>query len=1183
MNCCLCRDGRRHSLIILLWMMGLMVSAVLPATALAQEGHTERKQILLLNSYHQNFSWNEAIFEGLVDVLRPKETGIVLHVENMDTKRVEFSDRYARQLRDVYEHKYRGMKLDLIMVTDNNAFEFMRRYQNDLFPDVPVVFCGVNNYTADLVADFPLFTGVAENADVKGTLWWALNLHPRTRLIYIINDQTPSGKAITTAIRQNLVEFKADIEVRYSEDMDIAALLKEVKALPDDTLILYGVFNRDKSGRFYDTTEGISLIASWAKAPVYGLIEFDLGHGIVGGLLTSGYNQGQSMAQIALHVLSGRHPRDIPVIQDGVSQPMFDYEVLRKHDVRLSSLPEDSEIINRPRSFYSEHAMFIWAGVAFTSIQMVIILFLIVATSRRKQAEKELRKTKESLEERVRERTSEAKESVEALRTVFDASHDAIFIHDVSGNILDINARMLKMYGVSRREVSSLSIARDFSSRDNAVYKLSSIWRSVINGEPQFFEWKARRPHDGAEFDVEIYLNRIVFHGRQAILANVRDITVRKESENRIRQSLSKFEAILENSLMGIAMSRSRKFATINRRGAEIFGYSPGEIIGNDVSILLDSHEAVDNFIALSREALSAKGDFDTEQAFRDKDGSVVWCRMYAKAVDASSLDKGIIWAWDDITEYRQAQEELMRAREDAEAANRAKSEFLAAMSHEIRTPMNAIVGMTDITLQTDLNDNQRDYLRTVMDSSQHLLNIINDILDLSKIEAQKLVLDNVDFDLPFHVQTTIKGLEMQAMQKGLDMVLEFDDAVPSCVKGDPLSLRQVLMNLVGNAIKFTHRGSVAIRVSPALTDPHRDPADSRVKGVSFEVEDTGIGIPQEFMDTIFQSFSQTTRAFGGTGLGLAICKQLIGLMDGDICVESKVGKGSIFAFTVWYEAGVSCPVPSEDRPELIAAPSRPVHILVAEDNDVNVMVTTLRLEDLGYTYSVAGTGLDVLDLLKREPFDLILMDIEMPVLDGISATKAIRSAIPGGSIPNPNIPIIGVTAHALKEFRDKSLDAGMDDYISKPVDFHELSIVINRLIGGIPVPQKQMSQGVAAQDKDVASMPISNELPLWEPTRAMDDLGVDEAMFADFLATGRHEMMLILKELDSAAQIEDFETAAFNAKTIKSICVSIGAHRSALAASTLEFACADGGDWNSALAELQNEIVELLAVMDAQ
>ncbi len=887
----------------------------------------------------------------------------------------------------------------------------------------------------------------------------------------------------------------------------------------------------------------------------------------------------QAMAQMAPHVLADGSLRDIG------GSTMLANTVPGTDKISINSLSADTETICHLISSYIGNMDFLWLGATFTAIQMVIILILIANTSRRKQAEKGLRRAHQLLEERIKDRTSEVKESVEALGTVFDASHDGIYIHDITGQILDVNERMLKMYRITRNDIQDLSIARDLSSRDNAVYRLSSTWRSVINGEPQVFEWRARRPHDGSEFDAEIYLTRIVFRSKEAILANVRDITVRKESENRIRQSLSKFEAILENSLVGIAMSQGRKIVSVNRRGAEIFAYSPGELIGNKISLLLNSRDAAEKFIKTSHQSLSERGEFNTEQAFLSKKGHEIWCRMHAKTVDSESLEKGIIWTWDDTTDHRRAQEELMRAREEAEAANRAKSEFLAAMSHEIRTPMNAIVGMTEITLQTDLNNNQRDYLKTVMDSAQHLLSIINDILDLSKIEARKLSLDRSNFDLPFHIQTTIKGLEIQAAQKGLTLNLDIDESVPVCVKGDPLSLRQILVNLVGNAIKFTHRGSITIRVHLAPGDISPPTTDRNI-GIFIEVEDTGIGIPTEFMDTIFQSFSQTTRTFGGTGLGLAICKQLIGLMDGDIHVESTVGKGSLFCFSAWFEPGDSRAIPIEPRKHTLEAPPRSIRILVAEDNDVNVMVTTLRLEELGHTYSVASNGLEVLNLLKREPFDLILMDIEMPLLDGIATTKAIRSAIPGGSIPNPDIPIIGVTAHALNELRDKSIAAGMDDYVSKPVDFHALSLIINRLIGTTTPPKKQKKTSLSIEQQPTTTHSTeekSEELLLWTPEKAMKNLGVDKPIFNDFLSSAHNELTVLRKEVRQAIGAGDRETSASLARTIQALCTSIGAQRAALAATELETACRKSQEPESALATLIHEIKCLLDIMKAK
>ncbi|WP_272698687.1 PAS domain S-box protein [Desulfovibrio sp. Fe33] len=1150
-------------------LLAFLALAVLLAPATGRAARSSN--ILLLNSYHQGFLWSDEVCDGLVDVLRPRETGITLHREYMDTKRVAFNDIYERQLLNVYAHKYRDAGLDLILATDNAAFDFLRRHHDKLFPGVPVVFGGVNFFQPDQIRDHPLFTGVAEILDMRQTIDCALRLHPGVKTVFVVNDFSCTGKAVRNAIEDQLFGLGPAVAVEFCDDEGLPGVLRQVERLPKDAVVLLAAFNKDCEGRYYGRDEVAQAVSARAKVPVYGIVDADLGHGIVGGMLANGRDQGQAMAQIALHVLSGRPPGEIPVLRGSSVSPKFDYDQLKRFGIKLAGLPEGSTVVNRPDSFYREHSSLFLVAVTFGALQFLIILALILNISRRRRAEKELRTAQRTLEERVKERTSELRASEEVMRTIFDFSYDAIIIHDGKGRILEVNQRMIEMFGLEGMDPAGVSLARDLSSKSTPLRFMAATLREVLEGKAHHLEWRARRYRDGREFDVEVHLSRITYRGETAILANIRDISARKESENAIRQNLVKFEAILENSLMGIAMTVGRKIVTINRRGAEIFGYTPEDIRDNTLNLLLGHYQTEDDFALAAKTALTERGEFNTEQAFRSKSGSTVWCRMYAKTVDPGDLSKGVIWAWDDVTENRKAQEDLLRTREDAEAANRAKSEFLAAMSHEIRTPMNAIVGMTEITLQTNLTDDQRDYLRTVKDSAQHLLSIINDILDLSKIEARKLELDHVDFDLPFHVRTTIKGLEVQARQKGLDMVLEIDEGVPGCVKGDPLSLRQVLVNLAGNAVKFTHRGAISIRVRPALGP---GPDEERTVGVTFAVEDTGIGIPREFLESIFQSFSQTTRAFGGTGLGLAICKQLITLMGGAIKVDSTVGKGSTFSFTAWFEPGFSCPLPVEDtrRPE---PPSRPVRVLVAEDNDVNVMVTTLKLEDLGYTYAVAKTGLEVLDLLKREPFDLILMDIEMPVLDGISTTKAIRSAVPGGPIPDPNIPIIGVTAHALKEFRDKSLDAGMDDYVAKPVDFHELSVIINRLIGAVPAPPPP------ASGADPAGTESLDALPPWTPDSAMEHLGVDAAIFVDFLVTARTELNLLLDELGQALGSGAAAKALELAGTARSVCTAIGANAAALAASSLVSACGGEGDAEAAFKLFRDEVGNLMKVMD--
>jgi len=405
---------------------------------------------------------------------------------------------------------------------------------------------------------------------------------------------------------------------------------------------------------------------------------------------------------------------------------------------------------------------------------------------------------------------------------------------------------------------------------------------------------------------------------------------------------------------------------------------------------------------------------------------------------------------------------ELYDARLAAEAASRAKSEFLANMIHDIRTPLNAVIGLTEVLLQTELDARQREYLRMVMDSGETLLAVINDILDLSKIEAGKLHLERVEFDIHEMLGDALRPLAMRAQAKEIELVCSVEDAVPPRMIGDPRRLRQVITNLVGNAIKFTDRGEVAVRVE-------RVSSSQETALVRFSVHDTGIGIEPEQIGRLFQSFQQadssTTRRFGGTGLGLSISRQLVELMGGRISVESTPGAGSTFQFSAKLEVAPSARGPRRSilpqdgarvlpddraaRPDLVdpkelLAESR--RILLVEDSVANQKVALAMLRDGGHRVVVAGNGREAVELLRSEAFDVVLMDVQMPELDGFAATSAIRGAEAG---TGRHVPIVAMTAHALHGDREKCLAAGMDDYLAKPVRREDLLRILARVKSG--------------------------------------------------------------------------------------------------------------------------------------
>jgi PAS domain S-box-containing protein len=799
----------------------------------------------------------------------------------------------------------------------------------------------------------------------------------------------------------------------------------------------------------------------------------------------------------------------------------------------------------------------------------------------------DLRQTEEAL------RASERR-----FRTFVDHAADAFFLQDEQGCILDVNRRACESLGYTRDELLGMT-PFDFDP-DLTPALVEQHVRKLEEGETIAFEARHRRK-DGTVFPVEVRGKAFREGGRGFLVTLARDTTERKRAEEALRDSEERFRGTFENAAVGIAHTDLEgRFLRVNEKLCDILGYPREELLTRnlrDVTSPEDWATDLEEFRPLLRGEVPS---FSRDKRYLRQDGTDVWVAVSVSLQrDAAGTPLNVISVIRDITHRKRLEKELRQAIAAAEAANRAKDEFLANVSHEIRTPMNAILGMTELALDTPLAEGQRQCLQTVKSAADSLLIIINDLLDFAKIAAGKLELDPADFSLRAAVGDTLRALAVRAHKQGLELIYQVQPDVPDALVGDAGRLRQVLLNLVGNALKFTDAGEVEVGVALAtgdLADGGATPTADAV--LRFTVRDTGIGIPPEQQERIFRAFEQedasTTRRYGGTGLGLTIAARLVTLMGGQITVDSATGRGSTFAFTArfghrphkaepsvvrppgllqhvcvlivddnatnrhileeWLRGWQMVPaavgdgpaaldalwdavragrpyalalldarmpdtdgltlaakirqqtelaptrlilLTSGDRPgdlarsreqrvdahllkpvrpdelletiyrvmnreddappaarpagereqvrELAAAPLR---VLVAEDNEFNAQLLEQLLGRRGHRVRLAPDGREALRLAAPKGFDLLLLDVHMPELDGFQVARAVRERerTAGG-----HLPIIALTARSRKEDRERCLAAGMDDFLAKPIQAADLWAAIDRTASACP------------------------------------------------------------------------------------------------------------------------------------
>jgi PAS domain S-box-containing protein len=730
------------------------------------------------------------------------------------------------------------------------------------------------------------------------------------------------------------------------------------------------------------------------------------------------------------------------------------------------------------------------------------------------------------------------------LDQLLSALGDGVLVCDETGRVIRVNAIAERIFGASSVVIEG-QLLQDLMRFDPASDQPTTA--EVSGG-------------DGANTRVEVTFSEVRLGSAPFRIVMVRDVTQRALFERELHESRALLGSIIENIPHGIITKDARDDMSIvlcNRAASSLFGFAPDEAVGRRAGDLMPLAVADET---RSDEAIVRRDRTQIHKTVSRRSRAGVDLTIEKKLIPllgSTGEVSHILEIFEDVTGLRVQERNLREAKEQAEAANNAKSAFLATMSHEIRTPMNGVLGMTALLLDSPLGDEQRRFAKLIKVSAENLLIIINDILDMSKIEAGRLTLEEGDYDVGQVCQAAVDVTRPRAEAKSLAVTLSFDEGVARARRGDGDRLRQILVNLLGNGVKFTDRGSVHVQVSDAASDQLR-----------FAVTDTGIGIPKGDHGKLFHEFvqvdSSATRRFGGTGLGLAICKKLVELMGGTIGVDSEPGQGSTF----WFEIPSPLGRPRDhktSRPSLVLAGQtawQGMRVLVAEDHAINQEVVKGYLERAGCIVTLASHGREALELVQTAPFALVLMDMQMPELDGLEATRAIR-ALPGEVA---RVPIVMLTANAMKADRDRSLAAGADDHLAKPVDRARLLDLLAQLT----------TSGAAPSEQRMTAAPAPPELDLHQVGELEQALGTPK--LAQLVAQAHRSFQSNLEQIDASAARGDREGIARIAHALVGSTGSLGLMGASKAARMLESACRSGAELSELQAHLGDAVHRGLA-----
>ncbi len=1005
----------RYSRKIILSLILLLFSFLFAGIHLSVAAKHHTPKILILHSYHRSLSWVESIEKGITREFKKNKAKAEFRFEYMDTKRIDRPD-YLLSLFDMYKIKFKDIKFDLVICSDNNALNFLLLHHDVLFSGIPVVFCGINNFSDDMLSGRHLFTGVVEDVDFKSTIDVALKLSPNTRKIILYGDDSPTYHANKALMDKFIFQYKNRVKFQFKNNFNLEQILQDTRKLKPGTLIMLISTVRTKNGDLVSYVESSEMIESVSHVPIYGVWDFFLGHGIVGGKLTSGSAQGEAAADIALQILNGKQPADIPVVKTSPNRYMFDNNQLKKFHFDSSMLPENSIIINKPPSFYLKNIKLIVSTIGIL-LGLIFVIFILVFNIRgRKQLEKKLIESKKKY------------------KSIFDNAVEGIFQSTPAGILIAVNPAFARIHGYSSPEdiISSINdMEKQLFVNPGDRHRYVKLLQD--KGVVEHFEFKACRK-DNSHIWVSVCARAVYDKNGNVICfeGNVTDITKRKQSEKQI----ARLATVVEQSGEEVVITDLKgNIEYVNPEFEKVTGYNFKEVKNKNPRILKSGEQDTGFYKNLWDTITSGKtwnGIFSNKK----KDGTIFYERAIIFPVkDEKNNITGFAAAKQDITHEKILERQLQQSQKMESIGTLA-----GGIAHDFNNILFPIMGYTEMLIKDlPMDSPMQKSLDRIYAGALRAKNLVQQILTFSRQETCELK--------PVKIQNAvIEALKL--IRASIPATINItQDIRTDCgmVRADPTQIHQIVMNLATNAwhaMKNTG-GKLTISLKKIkLRKPEIYTIDSKIipgDYVCLTIGDTGTGMDKTVLGKIFDPFFTTKQKGKGTGMGLSVVHGIVRNMGGGIKVETEPERGTEFKV---YLPVVKSSVKEkfvENKDKLQGGTER---ILLVDDEEYIITMETEMLEKLGYQVTSSSSSINALEIFRASPnkVDMVITDMAMPNMSGDELSMQLIKI-------RPDIPILLCTGFSETMSEKQAISLGIKGFLFKPVLMNDLALKIRKIL----------------------------------------------------------------------------------------------------------------------------------------